>query len=485
MNLMSSWQISSASLYKLPAACNREYIHCINATAMKKIIVAAIPSLILVSCGEPISKTLPSPVPRIHHTSLSSMPLFLRKQITDCRDKRNWKSQTFNLFLFYAGERWFYPKDFSGLIDGNLIRNEDFQVIAESHYGEDFEHRYENKTYQHLVYSRPINIDLCPDTFEYEQNTIESAALNASYFINKAHQKFMSANPGTLIPPVTLKIAPRIRQTVTVDNERKTLYLTDNAFYQPAFKTITFLPHSLEARMTGFYMNFWEIPVVAAHEYGHHIFNTLMGSAATSEANHIDLCFDNRISKNFRPTPIKTREVSTTTVLQAFNEGFADLVAFYTLDKSQRDLTDIKCLQVSRDISHQTFFNGTPKVFSHEALKSFFSKKNDSPNKTCSDVDYQDIHAMGAIFAHNADRLLSRFTESSEKKLQVLYDWLKLLKVEQPKLSSLSAEHYFEAVFDLFLRLSLSKFDKKFDSSNCEEVKRIYPEFSNRLIECS
>ncbi|HXH76071.1 MAG TPA: hypothetical protein VNJ08_13960 [Bacteriovoracaceae bacterium] len=450
---------------------------------MKMNITAALSCLLLFSCGKPTKSIPETPVPQIFTTSLSATPLFLYKQVPTCKNKTKWDVNDLGLNLFLEGQTEISSRNFEGYLNENLVRNSDLKVIEASHYNEDSEYIFDNKNFQFLVHSRPRAVDLCPDTLEYRRETVESAALNASYFINQANENYIKAT-GAHLDPIVLKISPVIRQTIVTGTIRQTLYLTDNAYYQPELKTITFLPHSLEAKMAG-YSNYWEIPMVAAHEYGHHIFNSVFGMIFPAGALGIDLCFGNHAASNIVNETSTARKVGIYDVVLAFNEGFADLVAFYTLDEADRGVKRVKCMEFSRDVSQEAFLNGTPKVINWRALNSFFATEIDSQGKTCEDVDYQDVHVIGAIFAHNADRFLSVLTPSNTQKLQVLHEWLQVLKARHAKLSSLSPEVYFEEVFEIFLRLSLKKFGKEFDRSSCNEVKRFYPELLGRFGECS
>lgn len=450
---------------------------------MTRFLPVAVLCLLLSGCGETRRRS-PPPVTQVYHTSLSTTPLFLFKEIQDCRDKREWESSEFGLYLFLSGERKIQIRNFEGLLRENLVRNEDLEVVSASLYGEAIEYLFDNRDFRIKQEAASKDVDLCPGTYEYGINTVEGAALNATFFINKTHEKFTAATD-LIIPPVTLKIAPKIAQTYITGKNKQTLYLTDNAYYQPDNSTVTFLPHSLEAKLAGLHINFWEIPMVPSHEYGHHIFHTLFAYTSANNMNRIDLCFDNRTKSGLSAIKGSERIIAIEDVLHAFNEGFADLIAYYTLDSSEMDLRGIKCMQGSRDVGSSNFFDGTPKIFTRTALNIFFSEQTRQESKSCEQVDYQDIHAIGAIFAHNADRFLSSMTDSSELKLQVLQEWVSSIRIQHPKNSSLTPEQYFEDVFQIFLRLSLKKFDRKFDRSSCDEVNKFYPGLMRRLVECS
>lgn len=412
----------------------------------------------------------------IYNTSLSLTPVEIDKEATDCSNSGSWKSFDFALHLFLSGKNAVEWKDLNGLI----IQNQN--TVRDTEWSESIEYVFHRNNLTIKQLRKPKDVNLCPDQLVYSKNTIESAALNASYYIKKTERAFSEATQVAL-RPVTVKIAPKISQTFISGVTSQTYYLTDNAFYQPENKTITFLPHSYEARSAGFKQSYWEIPIVPSHEYGHHIFNSLFPYFSLKRRN-IELCYDNRASMEVSGYGVQPRKVTVEEVVHAFNEGFSDLIAFYSLEDSELDLKSVKCLELSRDVSSGIFYNGKSKIMSEDALKTFFADVKMNIGISCEQVDYQDVHTIGAIFAHNADRFLSRFTDSNELKLKVLHSWVVTLKNKHNQLSSLSPERYFEEVFQLFLRLSLEKFDRKFDRSSCNEVNRFYPNLVNRLVEC-
>lgn len=432
--------------------------------------------LVLSGCGK--SKKSNRAVTPIWNSSYSTLPLMLEKQVLNCTSKRDFDARMLGLYLFTEGRLNYASRDFTGLIDERRVA--DKKAVAVSVYGEVVEYVYQGSSFNVQQHAQSKEIDLCADVIEYDRNTVEGAALNATYYINRAHRIFTEST-GSYVPPVKLNISPEVRQTFVNGANRDTFYLTDNALYLMENKSIVFLPHSLEAKSAGFYMNFWEIPMVPAHEYGHHIFASLMDFSFILRGGQ-SVCFNFREDAPHSQAP---RKIKNLDVLHAFNEGFADLVAHYTLPEEDRGFKGVKCMEVTRDVSQPNLMSGTPKTFSPEALRSFFSSTNEDAGNTCEQSNFQDVHVIGAIFAYNADRFMSQYTDSTAIKLQILKSWVESLRRHHWRLSSLGSRRYFEEVFELFLRLSLEKFDRKFDRSSCEEVNKIYPGFVENLPECS
>src|SRR5690606_16704633 len=102
-----------------------------------------------------------------------------------------------------------------------------------------------------------------------------------------------------------------------------------------------------------------------------------------------------------------------------------------------------KCLEITRDVNSPFLFNGIPKKFNNELLSSFFSRDEIKPTG-CENPNYQDIHVLGAVFAHNADIFLSLFTQSKEEKYQAVIEWIKYLNDSKAELSMLQPKQYLE-----------------------------------------
>ena len=276
------------------------------------------------------------------------------------------------------------------------INLRDGKVISKTVYGEESEIFMADSGLRIRTKVQPRDLQICPDETNYEKDTIESAALNSTYFIQKTNEKIRSIFPDLKISPITLSIAPLvIRSSITTDwsgeTTKESMYITDNALYTPGAATITFLPHSKSVKERGFKMNFWEVPMVASHEYGHHIFESIYSGQSSPMG-----CF----GETHKPrTGRKSfdRTVKHEDIMVSYNEGFADLVAFYTLEGKERDVQDVKCLEVSRDVESPVFYNGKPKIFNEEAMRTFFSPYVDYTNGTCEDHSYQDVHVIGAI----------------------------------------------------------------------------------------
>jgi hypothetical protein len=437
----------------------------------------------LSACGQPTTTELPRE--KIYRTTYSNSPIFLKVQKSRCRLSHfNNNEVYFDLHLFQQGTEAKVGHNFSPILQGLFLK--DKNVISQSFYGEEVELLYSLQGIKNFQRASPKPISVCPEVSEYYPGTVESAALNSSYFIHKSNLRFTSVIRDISVAPVILNISPSILKTVITDfygeEIKQGSYMTDNAFYMPANGSVTFLPHSLDMRKRGMNTSFWEVPMVASHEYGHHLFQMIFKQELDQRpSNHS--CFGTNKSpkiQSFNKNKAQ-RQVKIQDVINAYNEGFADLIAFYTLDPEERGTTGVKCLEVTRDVSSPRLINGKAKKFSKDALRSFFSFFEDR-SSTCENPSFQEVHVLGAVFAHNVDSFLSLLTDSEDEKLDALVDWVKFLRLEKKKYHLASAETYLEKTFSDFLRISLIKFNKTFDDDICKNIARIYPDLN--IKEC-
>lgn len=434
----------------------------------------------LISCGQPHPQS--NNQEAIYPVYYSNSPVLLEIKNKRC-SRRSFKpaEKFLDLHLLLNNYSAGLTRDFSLLLDGIFLRNG--TVIAQPYAHEKVEINGRNKAY---LRGNPVQVKICPGDEVYEPNTVESAALNSAYFINKAYVRFTSLFPEIPVSPIKLSISPSILHSTIKKNEagatvKYSYYMTDNAFYSPLAQTITFLPQSYEWSKR---IKYWQVPMVASHEYGHHLFEMINPNGI--HAHHgIKECFGRTqsLKKVDLPGLGKHRNVQIQDVIDSYNEGFADLVAFYTLDFQEREISGIECLKVSRDVSSPTFLNGKPKSYNNEALQSYFSYYVDNSLSNCDEHSYQDSHVLGAIFAYSADSFLGELTDSEDEKLATIVEWVKLLKYNKRQNTLLSAQRFLESTISLFLKHSLEKFDRDFDEKICLKVNNIYPNLN--LKECS
>lgn len=439
-------------------------------------------SVILSGCG--VEKSHHPETPVVSKTNYSNQPIMLKKKSLQCGSRNFTQDESnFALNIFLRGRNFLFEKNFFRFLSGFFLK--DGSIISGSSYGEEVEILVTPFGEKIVKDTKGSPVFLCPDE-EYESDFIEGAALNIVHYIEKTRDFFMKSSPGERIAPVKVSVSPAIVKTQLLrnfDGEFKKIghYMTDNALYQPSTKTIAFLPHSEFMKFGGFSMNLWEVPMVPAHEYGHHLLQEILGSQYVSNQLHLN-CFGNfRETKSALKT-IRPREVKTSDIIRLYHEGFSDLVAHYALSEEERSVSGVKCLEVSRDVRSPKFYDGSPKVFSEEVLHSYFSHF-EGPAVACEVTNYQDAHVMGAILAHTYDSFASEFTEANEEKLSALVEWVKYLRARGNHLRKLSPEEFFKVTYRELLKISLKKQDLSFDENTCRKIEGFFPRLN--LAECN
>lgn len=461
---------------------------------MKKLSTVAV-LLALVSCGKQVHEkksgvTSPRKVSASH---FSQNPVQL-KSMNVAPDGCSVESYTdqqrnLNLSLFLAGESVDQERFFTNLIEGLFVKDIGGNIVSQSHKGQSILMKYVSTddviTDESKEVSAPAVVTVCPDVEKYEKGTVESAALNATYFISKTNRKVSELLPGVKIDPISVEVTPSIKKDLSVIVKGEVIwhyeaFETDNAYYAPGTNSITFLPHSEEFRKAGLTMNFWEVPMVASHEYGHHIFQTLHPSGDQSALKN---CFGHfgLVSAGEQE---EKREVTNDDVLGALNEGFADLVSYYSLENNERGVKGVPCLDVTRDVSSKLFANGAAKVFSEAALSDFFSTKELEGPESCDVPNFQDIHIIGAIFANGAERLLSLSTETKDQRLSIVLNWLKEMQAKSADMRALAPAEFLKESLKLLADVTVAKTDGKLDQNECSVLAEIYPGIDTTITAC-
>lgn len=447
---------------------------------MKLSVLILFPFLLVSSCGKKIE--LPKKEAPVSQTTYSNSPVFLKAQEQQCLSESTSRNSSLRLYLFLNGRHEVQYKNLYFRENSNLLKNN--SLIKRTLFGEKSETLITQDSTKSLLIENGKDLVLCRETREYSPLSVESVALNAAYYMNLTKNKFNKLFPQIHVTPVTLNLLPSVQRSIIVKNAsgqrtKISSYLTDNAFYMPKYSSITFLPHSLDMKKQGLNTNFWEVPMIISHEYGHHLFQMIYQGQIDSTGVHS--CFGEMLKKeDISNKRLNYRSVKHSDIINAYNEAFADLVAYYSLDE-EYSIRGVKCLEYSRDISSSTFFDGTLKVFGQKALDSFFSNTKASP-RSCESPNFQEPHILGAIFAHNVDAYMSLFTDSKEEKFTVLVNWLNYLKVNKLNLERSSAEEFLKETYKVFLRLATTRLQGTFSLEACRTIFESYPDL--QMDEC-
>jgi hypothetical protein len=456
---------------------------------MKQIPLIALCLVTLTGCGVgPQTIREEAGIDIILQPLKTSSPVLLTKQSEHCSEKSFSESERL-LNLFLNGDATNSRRDIREIFKGIFVKSADRSVVTNTFYGTDVELIPRGNQLEMVHHSRGRQVTVCPEVSSYERDTVESASQNVSYFITKTHKAVAAQAPGLKIPSIKIHISPRHRVTLRVKSlggKKMSFYKTDNAFYDPTEKSVTFLPHSQAWKNAGIKANFWEVPMVASHEYGHHIFQTILkgpGGKITGSRS-LTPCFSNHPVVEDGEVVTPSTFADKVSILGAYNEGFADLISYYSLASEERSVQGVRCLSISRDVGKSTFFDGKQKVFSNEVLSTFFSPSPLPQDLPCEVTNFQGIHTMGAVFAHSADRMLEHWTVSKEEKLAVTILWARKLAVKLKDFHSLPRRQFMREIYALYIRTAAGYFDEPMNADSCKLAKATFPSITQDLPEC-
>src|SRR5690606_25321093 len=201
------------------------------------------------------------------------------------------------------------------------------------------------------------------------------------------------------------------------------------------------------------------------------LFQMIYQGHIESAGNHS--CFGHLNEQEISNKRIVYRTVKHSDIINAYNEAFADLVAFYTLG-DEYNLRGIKCLEYSRDVESEVFFDGSLKKFGERALDNFFSTTKIA-SRSCEAHNYQEPHILGAIFAYNADSYMNLFTSSREEKFKVLVNWLNYLKVNKEKHGELGTEEFLKETYRVLIQMATSRLGGEYTTRTCRKIYDSFP----------
>lgn len=402
----------------------------------------------------------------------SNSPVLLKKQSENCQSKDFKHSADYELSLFYTNKFNKNVVNFNSILKQNFLQ--DGLVVSSTKWGDECEYASADKGWLYRKGKYPKDVDLCEEEREYARDSVEGAALNANFLIQKTYKNLKSVLPSLKIPAIQINISPEIKTSLVVmengERIRRTTYMVDNAFYNPEEKSITFLPHSktLKPFLNAYY---WEIPMIASHEYGHHIFSTLTPHIDAKETTGCLGAVTNEYE-----TPASKRAVTNQHVIASLNEGFADLIAYYTLPDKQSDVTGVRCLAVTRDPESSYLVDGRPKNFQADVTETFFSNEQDFIPSTCERPSFQDLHTFGSIFAYSADSFLNLLGFTKEEKLKYLIQWITKIDVKKSELAKLKPELFLKVSLKLFLEDAMLTSHREYTQQICQKITDIHPE---------
>ena len=425
----------------------------------KEIIGTLCTAALLSSCGGSGGDSSDESKNIIPYTTLSETPVTMTKSAKNCSfstfgagERKEFGIRMYNESIRGVGA---YVLDYTNQIDGLLIKSVGGQPISSTNYGKKTESIISatfnewSDTYDYSVGSEKVSsyakaLGVCPGDTYYGGYTFEGSALSWSYSVTKTFEAINAVMPEAKFKAVDMHISP-LQKTVMkfdggdADKVEYTAYKTDNAYYNPMDQSLTILPQSQEQKNQG-NLPFWEVPMVASHEYGHHVFTTLaMGSSNSSILGEMKIhnCFETEqthaaISEMYNEQYAASGSASSRGELLSFivgsiNEGFADLISYYTLDNDERSVNGVGCFIKTRDVGSSEFGDGTKKDFRADVSTYMDLSYTVEKDQDCTTPDHQEIHSVGAIFASVVNRYLSSESLTKAQKLKVTLQYAKEL----------------------------------------------------------
>lgn len=332
-------------------------------------------------------------------------------------------------------------------------------------------------------------IQICRVGGEYPRQSLENVALATVAGIHQAHKFYQSLNQDKKLDKIEVYVHPIVKvhlnQTSFTDGKKdilkRTEILTDGAFYSrknPQLGFIAAIPQSEKGDLV-FPSAMWETLGVMSHEYGHHIFHSFAPQAVEDDSHsHLPIHFIDK--------PI----VRVKKVLNAINEGFADLISHLSFDSGRHPLGGLDYLGIkneTRNISSTSFNNGSPKMITEPIMNIFLELT--PPIETTDDApDYHEIHQFGAIVGHgfyrfNTHKYKLRQPSSASSKeqfiAQELLNWADHIQNHFVNDKTLSPRKYFDST--LLAQLQNQNPEKTLSKSQCTVIHHVFPIFKNQF----
>jgi hypothetical protein len=459
---------------------------------MKALIPSVLALSFLAGCAP--KKELKNFEPTFTTPTLAQKPILLDKYDQSCvRTFSKNDNPIFFIQQFIAGSSQQNVYSFVGQFRQNYVESLTNAPISKTTYGDESELTltlgFNSATAE---YSDVLSISdqksksgkrlfVCPSGTPPAES-VEGAGLNISHIISKTYNAVRSADPTINLAPIKVHVAPAHKQLYRFTGGDRNLqqfyfYQTDNAYYDPRAKAISFLPQSEEYQKLSGTTPFWEIPMVAAHEYGHHIFASLISDKISIAHVFSQGCFKNDITSREvnKAAEGSGRDNKVDFALGAMNEGFADLISYYSLGNEERKLTGVDCFEQMREVGDINFGTNHNKIFTEDAVNTMNSTEVvEKASYSCSTPDYQEIHDVGALFAYGVNQLLSMTTNSKEIKLKVLLKWAKTLKNKHDDIKHLRAADYMFANMEMIYGLALSENSIVPTAAHCSNMNTLF-----------
>ena len=319
------------------------------------------------------------------------------------------------------------------------------------------------------ITSQPKTLKICSKK-SYPRESLESAALSTTGAFDKIQSYIDKLSTKLKLDPTTIMMVPDIQ--IDKGESGENLSLTDNAAWVLSKKFegiptyIVVYPPSEGYKSSG-RSPFWEVPWIVSHEYGHHIFYSLLPENVRHEYGYLKDWRKNQSLHDSWFVAQAQASQSSQLLMTAANEAIADLFAHYVNKGNSDQITSLSCVFDQRDISTDFLNDGHPKSFLHEP--------NTLSQDFCNFVDFSDVHTLGSILSYFVDRYLELGAfdseiEKGDKVFQLTDLFLKKISIgiESQETKSI-IEYYVSATVE-----ALSLFPGKPNQEQCQLIDAVF-----------
>ena len=332
-------------------------------------------------------------------------------------------------------------------------------------------------------------IQLCSNTI-YPVDSLENLALVAVAGIGTVYRAFRQANPkaAATLSPLKVMLLPKLEKIVEVEGRQYSTIPTDNAYWlgRGHHFHIGLLPHSKSYLKNLKPFSFYHQLSVIGHEYGHHIFRTLgqhffvpVSKLPTRQLDKLPIDLDGPLGLNRKSQAPANRRVGHSHVISTLNEGFADYLSYHAL-KGAGLPTKIYLgsKSESRDVASPINADGKAKRLSFDVLKHFFSSRRSAPSNR-STPNHQDVHTLGAVYAHSMSRYFSTLMQRDddhESMLGLASEWVQRANMVAKQQGLYPKSIFFmEDLFEEGIRVASRRFQE--EDQSCKVLQEQFPVF--------
>lgn len=282
-------------------------------------------------------------------------------------------------------------------------------------------------------------VNICKKS-PYSDESIENIALSITAAIIKTSRFYESISELDWDKDIKIILQPFYEDIIEAKDKKVRSFQVNNARWtnlktHSSNFSIEFLPHSNNfhensTQKKHFYLQL----AVASHELGHHFFYSRAEKMAVEDFELFTKLGQDaksaKVYQSYNNNIDNKRKVNLGLVINAFNEGFADLIAFYTFSAGDNEYgkLEIGVKLKARNLAIGISDDNKTKALSRKVLNFFYADKKTRAKRLSP--DYQDIHTVGAFLAYSADQLFKEkvkatsITPRAKERGKLALKWL-------------------------------------------------------------